>query len=260
MSKKITITGVLIILGSVFGFNAQAGGNPGKSAMNCLSITKDNNSRNQTKVYLRNRCNKKIFYFYCGDLKYTRKRCGDKANYYTHSNNLRPGQKGSFVLRKGGRYQYGACVGGIGFSNGGTFRSRGGRFTCLKTGSYARNERKRSRDTTTTNNRQNNRYNNNHNNNRYNNNRYNNSYKKRKRTYNMSVYGKNFVPMNRNKALYSAKNIARKQLVKACRRKGYNYVRNIKSGSRRNVCRSGGNTYYGNKFICTVKLIGTCYR
>jgi len=261
MCKQISVYGLMIFLGFTFNYTAHAGGNPGKAAMNCLSITKDNNSRKQTKIHLRNRCNQQIFYFYCGDLKYTRKRCGHTSNYYTHSNNLKPGKKGSFVLRKGGSYRYGACIGGIGFSNGGTYKARGGRFTCLKTGSYARDERKRRSDSSTTTNRYNKNNNNRYNNNsRYNNNQNSNRYKNKRKTYRVGAYGKNFAPSSRNKALNSARIAAKKQLLRECRRKGYNYLRSIKSGSRRNLCRSGGNTHYGNKYICTVKLVGTCYR
>ena len=133
-----TLASVLLIASLPLSFNAQAGGNPGRSAMQCVSTSSHGN-----RIQFRNTCNQKIFVIWCGDLKYTKKRCGDgpRGNYFTHSHNIRPGDSTEIVLRNGGSYRYGACVGGVGFGTDEFTSSYGGRFSCKPTGSYARKNR-----------------------------------------------------------------------------------------------------------------------
>jgi hypothetical protein len=108
-------------------FNAHAK-NPGESAMHCLEARAGNE-----EVLFSNSCGEKVFLIYCGDLKYSRKRCGDGAGggYYTHSQNISPGERGKIHVQ--GRYRYFSCKGSISFGNGGTYREIGtDSVECLK--------------------------------------------------------------------------------------------------------------------------------
>lgn len=101
--------------------------NTGKSAMQCVSV-------NQVKddVQFTNTCDKQIFIVWCGDLKYTKQKCGDgpKGNsYYTHSNNIMPGQTISTSVT--GQYKYAACEGGIAFGKDEIQDRPDGGFTCI---------------------------------------------------------------------------------------------------------------------------------
>ncbi|QKO23273.1 hypothetical protein [Rhodoferax sp. BAB1] len=101
--------------------------NPGENAQRCVDVSERNG-----RVTFTNTCNKQIFVIWCGDLKYTKKRCGDgpKGGFYTHSDNLRPGAEKEIVVE--GQYRYAACVGGISFGNSGEYEDDArGRYRCL---------------------------------------------------------------------------------------------------------------------------------
>lgn len=88
---------------------------------------------------LTNTCNQQIFVIWCGDQKWSNKRCGDGPNgaFYTHLDNLFPGKSLSIVLNDNGTYQYGACTGGISFGNAGEYKDfPNGGYSCFKTGRY----------------------------------------------------------------------------------------------------------------------------
>lgn len=105
--------------------------NSGERAMHCVSLS-DNNGT----ISVSNSCAVNIFLIYCGDFKYSNKRCGDGPSgaYYTHSKNVYAGETVEMMtINSGGRYAYGACTGGISFGNMGEFTDRpDGSFTCHK--------------------------------------------------------------------------------------------------------------------------------
>lgn len=101
--------------------------NTGKSAMQCVSV-----SQKGDDVEFRNTCDKQIFVVWCGDLKYTKQKCGDgpKGNsYYTHSNNIQAGAAISTSVS--GQYHYAACEGGIAFGKDEIQDRPDGSFTCI---------------------------------------------------------------------------------------------------------------------------------
>ncbi len=121
--KRILAAAALLMVVAV---NAHAR-NPGESAQRCVDASEKNG-----RVTLTNTCNKQIFVLYCGDLKYSKKGCGEgpKGGFYTHSNNVQPGASTDFVVE--GRYRYAACVGGISFGNSGEYEDfPNGSFRCL---------------------------------------------------------------------------------------------------------------------------------
>jgi hypothetical protein len=123
MIKLATMTLLLAL-----GVSAHAR-NPGESAQQCVDVTKGKAG----KVTFRNTCGEKIFIVWCGDLKYSKQRCGNgpKGGFYTHSNNFAPGQSSDVVFD--GRFSYAACKGGISFGNDGEYiDSPGGGIQCLK--------------------------------------------------------------------------------------------------------------------------------
>ncbi|MDP3826519.1 MAG: hypothetical protein Q8Q74_08210, partial [Polaromonas sp.] len=62
----------LLALGLAFlATGASAAGNPGRSAMDCVSA-----SRDKQDIVFRNSCDYKVFVVWCGEQKYTKKRCG----------------------------------------------------------------------------------------------------------------------------------------------------------------------------------------
>lgn len=127
---KSLLTGLMLVLMIA---NVQAGGNPGESAMNCVGTSTEGD-----KLIFKNRCGKDIFVVWCGELKYSKKRCGDgpKNHFFTKSANIKPyGEATAWI---DGRYEYAACVGGIGFGSKGIIADAGdnGRFRCEPTGSY----------------------------------------------------------------------------------------------------------------------------
>ncbi len=85
---------------------------------------------------LTNNCGRAIFMLACGDLKYTSRTCGNDTNYFTQSTNSAPtGISQTWVqpLKPGGRFFWGACVGGISFGNDGNFKAySNGSYVCLK--------------------------------------------------------------------------------------------------------------------------------
>ncbi|MFX4717343.1 hypothetical protein ABTB07_20790 [Acinetobacter baumannii] len=116
---------VPFLLCAAFGAHAK---NPGESAMHCVDARSGNE-----EVTFSNNCGEKVFLIYCGDLKYSRKRCGDGpgGGYYTHSQNISPGEQGKIHVQ--GKYRYFSCKGSISFGNGGTYREIGtDSVECLK--------------------------------------------------------------------------------------------------------------------------------
>jgi hypothetical protein len=109
---------------------AAAAGNPGRSAMECVTAT-----REQDNVAFHNTCAFKIFVVWCGELKYSKKRCGDGPagnSFYTHSNNVEPGATmRAFGV---GSYRFAACEGGIAFDKKPIQDQPDGSFTCVPSG------------------------------------------------------------------------------------------------------------------------------
>ncbi len=103
--------------------------NPGKSAKHCLD-----EERSGSTVTFRNTCDEKIFVIYCGDLKYSSKKCGDGpgGGYYTHSNNIAPNSK--FQVEAKGNIEFGACMGGVSFGKDEFSDSPNGNYNCKRTG------------------------------------------------------------------------------------------------------------------------------
>ena len=126
MKFKLLLTFILT-LGSLSAY----AGNPGKSAMNCIEV-----SNSSDDVIFKNTCNYKVFLVWCGDLTYTRKRCGDgpRDSFYTQSDNLGPYDTKKTSVK--GSYKYAACKGSIGFGSKGIEHpnSDRGRFRCVKIG------------------------------------------------------------------------------------------------------------------------------
>lgn len=116
---------------AMFATGASAAGNPGRSAMECVSATRD-----KQDIVFRNSCNYKVFVVWCGEQKYTKKKCGDGPagnSFYTHSNNIEAGS----ITRASGiqEYRYAACEGGIGFGKSEIKDSPDGSFQCVGPGS-----------------------------------------------------------------------------------------------------------------------------
>lgn len=131
----------IVVLNILFSFflistDVQAG-NPGRSAMNCISAS--TNSEEYNNLVFNNQCGYKVFVVWCGDLKWSKKKCGDgpKSSYFTKSVNIDAYGKQTTTLNKGGTYQYAACEGTIGFGSHGIEHpaSDGGSFRCTRTGS-----------------------------------------------------------------------------------------------------------------------------
>lgn len=122
---------LLAMLLAFFATGASAAGNPGRSAMECVSA-----SRDKQDIVFRNSCNYKVFVVWCGEQKYTKKKCGDGPagnSFYTHSNNIEAGAS----TRASGiqEYRYAACEGGIGFGKAEIKDSSDGSFQCVGAGS-----------------------------------------------------------------------------------------------------------------------------
>lgn len=122
---------LLAMLLAFFATGASAAGNPGRSAMECVSA-----SRDKQDIVFRNSCSYKVFVVWCGEQKYTKKKCGDGPagnSFYTHSNNIEAGAS----TRASGiqAYRYAACEGGIGFGKAEIKDSPDGSFQCVGSGS-----------------------------------------------------------------------------------------------------------------------------
>jgi hypothetical protein len=123
--KKIML---LLLAGTMSLSSAQAyAGNPGVAANSCVS-ERDHGD----KIEFVNNCGQDAFVIYCGDLKYTNKKCGDGGHFYTHSFNLAKGASREIDVK--GSIRWGSCLGGIGFGRDGFTDSPEGGFTCTKTG------------------------------------------------------------------------------------------------------------------------------
>ena len=108
---------------------AVAHGAAPRGAQECVDVNKGAGGR----ITFTNTCDEKIFIVWCGDLKYSKQRCGNgpKGGFYTHSNNFAPGQSHDAVFD--GRFSYGACKGGISFGNDGEYIDNpSGGIQCLK--------------------------------------------------------------------------------------------------------------------------------
>jgi hypothetical protein len=104
--------------------------NPGEDARACVTAQSTPNS-----VTLTNNCGVDIFALTCGDLKYTKKRCGagPKGGFFTQSNNIKPGESDSTDIEENGSIRWAACKGSISFGNDGEYKdSPNGSYTCLK--------------------------------------------------------------------------------------------------------------------------------
>lgn len=127
---------IFMILG-IFSTSMYAG-NPGKSAMNCISTS--TNSNKYDNLIFKNRCSYQVFVVWCGDLRSSKKGCGDgpRNTYYTQSANIEAYGRKTTSLKNRGRYMYAACKGKIGFGSNGIKHpaNRNGRYTCTKTGRY----------------------------------------------------------------------------------------------------------------------------
>lgn len=101
--------------------------NPGQDAKDCLTV-----SNGEEKVIFHNACDEKIFVLWCGNLKYSNQRCGDgpDGGFYTHSNNLAPGQ--DYDIDVVGEYNYASCRGGIDFGNSKYKDFPDGSYQCLQ--------------------------------------------------------------------------------------------------------------------------------
>lgn len=115
-------------LAALAGAPAQASGNTGRSAMDCVDARRDKGD-----IVFHNTCSHKIFVVWCGQLKYSKKRCGDGPagnSYYTHSTNVSPGgtARASGVE---GNYRYAACEGGIAFGKDEIQDRPDGSFVCV---------------------------------------------------------------------------------------------------------------------------------
>ncbi len=121
MIKKVFVSIVLLL--SVAGIVEAK--NPGIIADKCVNV------RGGTVT---NNCSDQVFVIWCGDLQYSNQRCGDgpKGGYFTHSDNLRPGQSKDLAVKSNGRFSYGACYGTISFGNSGEYRDYpNGNYDCL---------------------------------------------------------------------------------------------------------------------------------
>ena len=139
---------VLGLLLALICSNALAAGNPGISAMECVSA-----SRDKDDVVFKNKCDYKVFVVYCGDMKYSKKKCGDgpKGNsFFTHSTNI--GSNESSWARSIKEYKYAACEGQIGFGKDEIQDSPDGSFSCVasksRSGVQAEKEAKGNRRST----------------------------------------------------------------------------------------------------------------
>ncbi|MFO6424826.1 hypothetical protein [Motilimonas sp. KMU-193] len=111
-------------------------GNPGKSAMECIKVL--TNAQSMDNLVFENHCNHEVFVVWCGELKYSKKKCGEgsKNSFYTHSVNIEANKQASTTIKSQGSFRYAACIGGIGFGSKGIDHpaTAGGHFTCTATG------------------------------------------------------------------------------------------------------------------------------
>jgi hypothetical protein len=125
----LKLTFAVLVLAAGLAGNAHAR-NPGESAQNCVHAE----SGRDGDIKLTNTCREQIFVMWCGDQKYTKKRCGDgpRGGFYTHSDNIDPGGETTAHVRDGGSFKYGACKGSISFGNDGEYKDGpNGQYRCL---------------------------------------------------------------------------------------------------------------------------------
>jgi len=136
--KRDNMKNIVLIIALLIAGTSCYAGNPGKSALYCVNAT--TNSKSSGNLIFTNNCNHKVFVVWCGDLKWSKKTCGDGKNnsFYTHSANIAPGAKHDTTLKDyPASYKYAACKGQIGFGSKGIIHkaSSNGSYTCTKTGS-----------------------------------------------------------------------------------------------------------------------------
>jgi hypothetical protein len=125
------------ILGLLLTFFAPAAsaatGNPGRDAKECVTA-----ARGKDDVVFANRCSHKIFVVWYGEMKYTKKKCGDGPqgnSFYTQSDNIEPGKSiRAAAIRE---FRWAACEGSIGFGKAGIKDSPDGTYECTPTGQGA---------------------------------------------------------------------------------------------------------------------------
>jgi hypothetical protein len=126
-SRAAPFAAVAALLLMGFSAHAASPANTGRSAMDCVSA-----QREGSDVAFHNRCAGQVFVVWCGDLKYSKKRCGDGPagnSYYTHSTNVKPGDKG--YARGVGDYRFAACEGSIAFGKDEIRDQPDGSFVCV---------------------------------------------------------------------------------------------------------------------------------
>ena len=128
----------LMTITMIFASFSVYAGNPGQSAQNCISASTKADRYNDYRILtFRNRCNFNVFVLWCGDLQYSKKRCGDgpRNSYYTQSANIAPHGKNETTIRNRGSYRYAACKGKIGWGSKGIVHpaNSGGSFRCTRT-------------------------------------------------------------------------------------------------------------------------------
>jgi hypothetical protein len=127
---------LLAVLAACFaqGLPTSASANTGQIATNCVALTREATSYSD-QIRARNTCQKTIFVIYCGDTMGSKAYCNGsrRSVFYSHTFILRPGATHTVGLRRGGRFNWGACEGTIGFGNERHFSdSLDGRYTCLR--------------------------------------------------------------------------------------------------------------------------------
>jgi hypothetical protein len=126
MSKLKLAPAAFCMLAAIVCPDVSAAGNPGRSAMECVDARRDAGD-----IVFHNHCGHPIFVVWCGEQKYTKKRCGDGPagnSFYTHSTNIGPGDKQ--YARGIGTFRYAACEGSIAFGKDGIRDEPDGSFTC----------------------------------------------------------------------------------------------------------------------------------
>lgn len=115
-------------------------GNQGKNAMDC--VTTKTTYSDKSNLKFKNSCNHKVFIAWCGDLRNSKKTCGDGRNntFFTHYRNLGPHETYRTELKPNGLYKYAACKGSTDYGHKGIIHDNNdkGGFTCTKTGSFAK--------------------------------------------------------------------------------------------------------------------------
>lgn len=106
----------------------------GYDTSDCVAIDRSRSNSGWDQIDFRNVCNAQIFVIYCGELQFNQNVCDGsrRSSYYSHSINLRAGQRHTVDVQSGGWLRWGACGGSIGFENDGHFTDDDrGYYSCL---------------------------------------------------------------------------------------------------------------------------------